>query len=291
MKNNPLIITCALTGAELSKKKTPHLPVTPDEIAAAAEAAVLKGASVIHLHVRDKNGNPSQDPEIFKHVTKKILEECDVIIQYSTGGAVGTPLKERIAPLRLKPEMASLSMGTMNFGDGIFENKESTIKKISEEMAKYKIIPELEIFDYGMLDTFQRLLEKGIIPPQFHINFVLGVPGGMSGDPKNLVTLCDRLLENQTFTVSGMGKYQLPLSIQSMVMGGHVRVGFEDNIYYRKGQLATSNAQFVERIVRIAKELDRPVATVDQARKMLKSNNYVKQQPQKPQKGKIVIKM
>ena len=251
MKNNPLIITCALTGAELSKKDTPHLPVTPEEIAAAAERAVLKGASVIHLHVRDTNGNPSQKPEIFQEVTQKILDECDVIIQYSTGGAVGTKVEDRIAPLRLKPEMASLSMGTMNFGKDIFENSESTIKKILAEIVKHKIIPELEIFDYGMLDTAKRFLEKEILPSQFHINFVLGVHGGMGGDPGNLVALCGKLNENQTFSVSGIGKYQLPLAIQSMILGGHVRVGFEDNIHYRKGELATSNAQLVERIVRI----------------------------------------
>ncbi len=269
MTNNPLIITCPVTGAELTKKDTPYLPVTPDEIAGSAKEAVEAGASIIHLHVRDEKGYPTQRTDVFKTVTKKILDQCDCILQYSTGGAVGTPVEERVAPLKLKPDMASLSMGTMNFGNDIFENTESIIKKISGEIKKKGIIPELEIFDFGMMDTVKRFLKKGVLPEKFHINFVMGVPGGMSGDIRHLVSLVSQLREEQTWTVSGIGRYQLPLAVHAISMGGHVRVGFEDNIFYQKGELATSNAQLVKRIVRISKELNRFPASVSQAKEML----------------------
>ena len=269
MTNNPLIITCPVTGAELSKDDTPHLPVTPVEIAQSAEEAVSAGASIIHLHVRDEQGNPTQREDIFKSVKKKILKRCDCILQYSTGGAVGTPIEKRMAPLKLKPDMASLSMGTMNFGDEIFENTTSTIRTIARELEKNGIMSELEIFDYGMMDTTRRFLSKGYLPEKFHINFVLGVPGGMAGNIENLISLKNRLNPLQTWTVTGVGKFQLPLAVHAIMMGGHVRIGFEDNIYFRQGELAKTNAQLIKRIVRIAKELDRPVATLPQTRQML----------------------
>jgi 3-keto-5-aminohexanoate cleavage enzyme len=266
---DPLIITCAAVGAELSKEDYPHLPTTPEEIAESARGAVEAGASIIHLHVRDEEGNPTQRVDVFAEVTEKIRERCDCIIQYSTGGAVGTPLEQRCAPLKLRPDMATLSMGTMNFGTDIFENSEMTIRAISEVIQENGIMPELEIFDYGMMDTVDRFLYKGFIPERFHVDFVLGVPGGMSGDIRDLVLLRERLSAGQTWTVAGAGRYQLPLSAHAMAMGGHVRVGIEDNIYYRKGELARSNAQVVQRVVRIAEELDRAVAGVQEAKHML----------------------
>jgi 3-keto-5-aminohexanoate cleavage enzyme len=165
--------------------------------------------------------------------------------------------------------MATLSMGTMNFGPDIFENTEDTIRTISKAIQKNGVIPELEIFDYGMMDTLDRFLKKGFIPKKFHVDFVLGVPGGMSGEIENLILLKNRLSPGQTWTVAGLGRFQLPLSGHAIAMGGHVRVGIEDNIYYRKGEFTKSNAQLVERVVRIAKELDRPIAAVKQTREML----------------------
>ena len=269
MTISPLIITCAIVGAELSKKDYPFLPMTPEELAEAARGAVEAGATIVHLHVRDEEGKPSQRIDIFKKVTKKIRQHCECIIQYSTGGAVGTPLDERCAPMKLKPDMATLSMGTMNFGPDIFENTENTIRTISRAIQENGVMPELEIFDCGMMDTVDRYLKKGFIPEKFHVDFVLGVPGGMSGEIKNLILLRDRLDPDQTWTVAGLGRFQLPLSAHAIAMGGHVRVGIEDNIYYRKGELAKSNAQLVERVVRIAEELERPVATVKQTREIL----------------------
>jgi 3-keto-5-aminohexanoate cleavage enzyme len=267
-----LIISCAVLGAELTKERYPNLPTTPKELAKSSIEAVKAGASIIHLHVRDQNGNPSQDKNIFEEVTKLIKNECECIIQYSTGGAVGTPVSDRCAPLSLKPDMATLSMGSLNFGDEIFENTESIIKDICSEIIKNKATPELEIFDYGMMDTVDRYIKKEILPQNFHVDFVLGVPGGMNGEARSLTMLVDRLRPNQNWTVAGIGRFQLPLTAQAIAMGGHVRVGLEDNIFFKKGELATSNSQFVKRVVRIAKELEREIATPNEARAILKLN-------------------
>ncbi len=269
LEETPLIITCAVMGAELSLEDYPYLPSTPDQLAKSAIDAVKAGASIIHLHVRDSSGLPSQDSNIFKEVTNKIFNECECIIQYSTGGAVGTPVNLRCSPLKLKPHMATLSMGTMNFGQGIFENSIDTITQISAEIQKYNIVPELEIFDFGMLETTYQLLKKNIIPSKFHIDFVLGVPGGLNGEIYNLIELTRRLPDSQTWSVAGVGKYQLPLSMTSIALGGHVRVGIEDNIYFTKGVLAKYNSEYVKRVVRLAHEANRPIASVDDAKKIL----------------------
>lgn len=269
LNNNPLIISCPVVGAELTREIYPPLPLTPDEIADAAAEAVKAGASIIHLHVRDEQGKPSQRVDIFEEVTRKIRAKCRCILQYSTGGAVGTGLEDRCAPLHLKPQMATLSMGTMNFGAEIYENTEHTIRTIAKTIADYNIMPELEIFDYGMLEAVERYVANGWIPAKFHLDFVLGVPGGMSGEIRNLVYLVDRLHPGWTWSVAGIGRYQLPLSVHGIAMGGHVRVGIEDNFYYRKGEPAVSNAQLVARVVRIAGELNRPVADADQAAEIL----------------------
>jgi 3-keto-5-aminohexanoate cleavage enzyme len=269
MHNDQLIITCALVGAEHTRESCPFLPLTPDEIAIAAEEAVAAWASVIHLHVRDENGRPSQQVEIFAEVSNKIRRRCDCILQYSTGGAVGTPLAERCAPLQLRPEMATLSMGTMNFGADIYENSEATIAAIAAAIKDKSIMAELEIFDLGMLESIVRFAATGILPQKYHIDFVLGVPGGMAATISNLVYCVDRLAIGQTWTVAALGRYQLPLATHAIAMGGHVRVGLEDNIYYRRGQPARSNAELVARMVRIAGELERPVARVETARQIL----------------------
>ena len=270
--NHPVIITCALTGAETTKEKQPHLPVTPQEQAIAAQEAVEAGASIIHLHVREDDGSPSQRLERFEEAIEAIRKRCPkVIIQISTGGAVGEKMERRSAPLTLRPEMASLNLGTMNFGDDIFVNLPRDIVALGQRMHQLGVVPELEIYEVGMLESAFRLAKQGILREPLHFQFVLGVPGGMSGDPRNLVHLVSLLPSSEIhWGVAGIGRYQLPLAVQALVMGGHVRVGFEDNIFYHKGELAQSNAQLVSRVARIARELGREVATAEQARKMLK---------------------
>ncbi|MCM2278818.1 MAG: 3-keto-5-aminohexanoate cleavage protein [Oligoflexia bacterium] len=270
----PLIITCAITGAETTREKQPHLPVTPREQAEAAAEAVAAGASVIHLHVREDDGRPSQRPERFEESIRAIRERAPgAIIQISTGGAIGESIENRARPLALKPEMASLNLGTMNFGDDVFFNHPRDIVGLASRMHQHGVMPELEVYEAGMLESAFRLAKQGILREPFHFQFVLGVPGGMSGEPRNLAHLVS-LLESRGggkahWGVAGVGRYQLPLAVQATIMGGHARVGFEDNIFYNKGELAQSNAQLVERVARIARELGREVATPEVARKLL----------------------
>lgn len=269
-----LIITAAITGAELNKEQCEVLPLTPEEQARAAQEAVAAGASVIHLHVRDPQGRPSQQVDHFKAAVEAIRQACrgnEPIIQFSTGGAVGESLSNRLAPLALKPEMASLNLGTINFGEDIFVNSFSDMRAFSKEFQRLGIVPEYEIYDAGHVDNLKKLIREGVLKAPFHCQFVLGVPGALSGDLSNLNFLVQSLPAQSTWAVAGIGKYELPLAIHSLLMGGHVRVGLEDNIYYSKGVLAKSNAQLVERIVRIAKEVGRPIASVQEAKKMMLS--------------------
>lgn len=268
--DKPLIIECPVVGAELTREMYPYLPLTPDEISSSAVEAVEAGASVIHLHVRDENGNPSQRLDIFEEVTEKIRNRCDCIIQYSTGGAAGTPIEERIAPLKLKPDMATLTMGTIDLGEyGVFENEDSTIETIANAIEANGVVPELEIFDCGMVDTAFRFLKRKKIPENFNVGFGFGLKGGMPADAQNIFLLAQKF-NNHIWVASGISKNHLPVSAHAIALGGHVRVGIEDNIYFRKGEYAKSNAQLVSRIVRISNELERPVANVDEARSMLK---------------------
>ena len=265
----PLIITCPVVGAELTKTDYPHLPATPSEIAEAAVEAAGAGASIIHLHVRDEMGNPSQEPDIFREVTGKIKERADVIVQYSTRGDTNATLEQRCAPLFLKPEMAALAMGSMNYGEDIFCNSPDTIDRVLECARSNGVMVELQIYDSAMLETALRYEREGLLPHPFHLNFVLGIRGGMEGCMENLAFLVSKMDEDREWTVSGIGKEQLPLAMHAIAMGGHARVGIEDNIFYAKDTFARSSAQLVERVASISREAGRPVAKTAQTREML----------------------
>ncbi len=264
-----LIITAALTGAEVSREQQAALPITPEEIGIAAAECAAEGASIVHVHARWPDGTPTQDKEVYHQIMNEVSQRCDVIVQISTGGAVGMSAHERLAPVALRPEMATLSMGSVNFGGDVFYNHPSDIDAFAREMQLQGVKPELEIFDSGMLATAKRWLAKGALASPAHFDLVMGVSGGMAGTPQALMYMLSELPPDATWTVAGMGAAQLPLTTMAIVLGGHVRVGFEDNIYYRKGELAVSNAQLVARVVRIANELGRPVATPQEARQIL----------------------
>lgn len=265
-----LIITVAPVGAEVTKKENPYLPITPDEIVEEVLRCYNAGASVIHLHARDEEGNPTQKKERYKEIIDKIKEKVpDIILQISTGGAIGMSFEERSEPLELNPEFASLTLGTVNFGEGVFYNPPDWIKKFALIMKERKIKPEIEIFEKGMIENAFKLIKEGLIDEPLHFDFVLGVPGGMNGDPKNLIFLIDSIPQNSTWMVAGIGKYEYPLGIIAITLGGNVRVGFEDNIYIKKGVLAKSNAEFVERIVKFSLEFGREIAKPNEARKIL----------------------
>lgn len=264
-----LIITAALTGAEVAKAAQPALPVTPREIGEAAAECVAAGAAIVHLHARLADGTPTQDAGVYAEIITEVQARCDAIIQVSTGGAVGMGAEERLAPVRLCPEMATLSMGSVNFGGDVFLNQPADMERFFTVMSEHGVKPELEIFDAGMLATVQRWIKRGMFAAPLHLDFVLGVPGGMPGTAEALMYLRSQSPRDATWSVAGIGAAQLPLATMAIALGGHVRIGFEDNIYFRKGELATSNAQFVERITAVGHLLDRPPASPDEARAML----------------------
>lgn len=264
-----LIITAALTGAEATREQQPNLPLTPEEIGLAAAECAAAGAAIVHVHARLADGTPTQDKEVYRQIIAEVKKRCNIIFQVSTGGAVGMRAQERLAPVTLRPEMATLSMGTVNFGGDVFMNHPADMEAFALEIQAQGVKAELEIFDTGMLTTAKRWLAKGLLASPAHFDLVLGVPGAMAGTPQALMYLLSELPQGATWTVAGIGAAQLPLATLAIVLGGHVRVGFEDNVYYRKGELATSNAQLVARITRIAHELERAVASPDEARAML----------------------
>lgn len=270
----PVMITAAMVGAEVSRAEQPNLPLTPQEIIAAAVECYEAGASIIHIHVRDAQGNATQDGQLFREVVEGIRARCDVITQVSTGGAVWMSAEERLQSIDCQPDMATLTTGTVNFGDGVFMNNRGLVEHFARRLRESGIVPEIEIFDVGMLDEAMRLYKMGLITDPLHFDFVMGVPGGLGADPAHLMHMVRSLPHASTWSVAGIGRHQLTLATIAMAMGGNARVGFEDNIYYRKGQLALSNAQLVARVARIAQELDRPVATPAQARDILQLGRY-----------------
>ena len=271
MSAHKVIITAAISGAEVTQEMNPAVPYTVDQYVREAKLARDAGAAIIHLHARFDDGTPTQDRERFKVIIDAIQATCpDVIIQPSTGGATGMTAEERLQPTELNPEMASLDCGTMNFGgDDIFVNTENMIIEFAARMNERGIKPELECFDKSHVDMALRLVRKGHIQPPLHFNFVLGVNGGATGTPRDLLFLKESLPEGATFTVTGIGRCQLDMNVMGMLLGGHVRVGFEDNLKYNRERNAVTNAEFVERIVRIAKELNLEIATPAEARLIL----------------------
>lgn len=272
--NSPLIITIAPTGSVPTKQQNPYLPTTPEEIGKTARLCREAGAAIIHIHARDTSGQPTLDPDIFAEIDAAIRAHCpDIIIQISTGGRAGTDPQQRTAAVqRLKPEMASLTTGSINFADRVYENSHATIELLARTMKQVGTKSEFEIFDTGMIETAKRVVQNGWADPPLHFNFVLGLPGGTQpATPKQLLHLVESLPPNSTWTVSGIGRHQLPMGVLGIVLGGHVRVGLEDNLYYTQGMLA-SNEMLVKRIVRIATELGREIATPEQARILLGLN-------------------
>lgn len=269
MKLPKLVITAACIGAEVMKEQNPAVPYTVDEIVDEIVGAREAGAAIAHVHGRRPDGTPTQDVAVYREILERVRARCDLICQVSTGGAVGMPPAERIQVLDAGPDMATLSMGTMNFGRDVFENPVPMIETFLAEMKARGVPPELEIFDAGMMATALAFFRKGLIEPPAHFELVLGVPGGMPAEIESIVYLKSRLPAGCTFSVAGMGPGQLPMAAAAILLGGHVRVGFEDNLYYRKGELAESNAQLVARVVRLAGELDVAVASPAEARELL----------------------
>ena len=266
-----LIISACICGAEVTKENNPAVPYTVEEVVREAKSAYDAGASLIHLHVRWDDGTPTQDKGRFQEMVDAIRKECpDVIIQPSTGGAVGMTDLERLQSTEITPtpEMATLDCGTCNFGgDEIFINTDNTIANFGDIMKERGIKPECEVFDKGMIDLALKAAKKGHIDYPIHFDFVLGVQ--MTATLRDLVFMATSVPADSTWTATGIGRTCWDIVAGTIALGGHVRVGFEDNVYMSKGVLAKSNGEMVERVVQMAKLMNREVATPDEARQIL----------------------
>lgn len=268
-----VIITAALTGSRTTKAHNPAIPYTPQEIADAAVACWRAGAAIVHIHVRDpQTGAPSMDVRLFREVVERIRARCDVLINLTTSGLhLQGPdvLEQRLAPVGLCPELCSLDIGSVNFRDRAFVNPPAWAETAARRMREYGVKPEMEIFDVGHLAQALDLVARGLVdePPYFQL--CMGVRWGVPATPENLCFLKGKLPPNAQWSVLGVGRAQWPMVAMGILLGGHVRVGFEDNVYLQEGVLAVSNAQMVEKAVRLARELGRDVASVDEARATL----------------------
>lgn len=266
-----LIITAAICGAEVTKEQNPAVPYTVEEIVREAKSAYDAGAAVVHIHVREDDGTPTQSKERFKVCMDAVKKVCpDVILIPSTGGAVGMTAEERLQPTELFPEMATLDCGTCNFGDEVFENTMPMMRAFGKRMIENNIKPEYECFEMGHLDTILRMAAKGEVPGDpMQFNFVLGVPGCTPATVENLVWLVKNIPAGSTWTSTGIGRSAFTLAAPTIVMGGNVRVGFEDNLNISRGVLAKSNGELVEKVVRLSRELGRDIASPAEARRIL----------------------
>jgi 3-keto-5-aminohexanoate cleavage enzyme len=268
------LITVAATGAESSKADVPALPVTIDELVSTAKECEALGASIIHVHIRDADARPTLDQGRLRATVAALRDATDLIVQLSTGGAITDPESDRLAVLHAGPEMASCTMGTVNFGDGVFANRWDFIVDLHTRMQDRGIVPEYEIFDLGQLATLRRLLGKHGLPSggHVHVDLVMGVPGGMPGTAAALVA-CEQAIRDlpagTTFSATGIGRSTIPVMLASLSTGGHLRVGMEDTLTYERGRPVESNMQLVARAVGFAHLAQRPPTTTSEARDLL----------------------
>lgn len=272
-----LIISAAITGGLGRKADNPNIPEQPEEQIEAILEVWKAGAAIVHIHARDAEGKSTQDPKIYERIKSSVRQRgCDIILNFTTGGGIGMTLEEKLRSLEASPEMASLNMGMMNYPlpNGDYYLAAHSPKEIiwyATEMKNKGIKPEIEVYNPVMMKEVRMLIEKGLIDKPYFIQFVMGMPAQntMEASIKNLAILVDELPHDSLFSVCAVGRHQLPMTTLSMLYGGMVRVGLEDNLYYAKGELAASNHQLVARTVRIATELQRPIATPSEAREIL----------------------
>ncbi|PAE31304.1 3-keto-5-aminohexanoate cleavage protein [Bacillus sp. 7884-1] len=265
-----LIITVATTGDFATKEHTPYLPTTPEEIAESIYESWKAGAAIAHIHVRDNEGKPTLDSDKYIEVVKRLKEmNCDIIINFTTAGGELRDVTKRFPIVELHPEVASYDAGSFNIGPNVFIHSAEMLEQLAEKMQENNVKPEIEVFDVGMIHNALRVAKKGLIKPPFFFQFVLGSQGGIPATPENLMFMKNAIPEGSIWSAIGASKDQLMINMMSIVLGGHVRVGMEDAVYYRKGELATTNAQFVKRIVELANIYGREVATPDEAREII----------------------
>jgi uncharacterized protein (DUF849 family) len=265
------LITVAPTGAESAKADVPNLPVTVEELVATAKDCQAVGAAVVHIHVRDADARPTLDLGYVREVVTAVREQTDLVVQLSSGGAVTDPFDARLAVLDAAPDAASLTLGTVNFGDDVFSNPWHLIVELHTQMQQRGIVPEYEVFDLGQLATLRRLLDRHGPPHggHVHVDLVMGVPGGMPGTLAALAACVPQLPPGATFAATGIGRTSLPVMLAALSAGGHLRVGMEDTLTYAPGEPVRDNAQLVARAAGLARIAQRPPLTSAQARDLL----------------------
>lgn len=250
----------------------PYIPITPEEIAQSAYEAWQAGASIVHIHVRDPETElGTQDLNLFRQVVEFLRSKTGLILSLTTSGIPGRnlPIDERLVPLQLKPDLASFDAGSINLGGSVFINTPDFLEEAARRMKETGVKPEIEVFDSGMLVTALRMRDQGKLDEPLHFQFVLGTPWGAPATPKSFLHLHDMIPASSTWSIIGIGRGYLPMAMMALIMGGHIRVGMEDNIYVSQGVLAKTNAELVERVVRICREYGREVATPTEARGIL----------------------
>jgi 3-keto-5-aminohexanoate cleavage enzyme len=264
-----LLITVAPCIPPYAAKDVPGLDLSPEGIAAEVVRAYDAGANVVHLHVWDERGQPTTDLAAFERTLRLIRARCGIVIEGSTGGVNELSAAQRSVSLNAEIEMASLNPGSVNYDSGVYVNAPQDIAYWVREMRRRQIKPDIAIFEAGMIANSVALVEAGWIEPPLLFSFVLGQQGALPATPKNLLFLSETIPPGSAWSVAGHGGHDLGMSVLAMCMGGHARAGFEDNPTYRRGELATSNAQLIERLVRIARDLGREIATPGEARALL----------------------
>ncbi len=267
-----VIVTAAVCGAVPTKADNTNLPTQPREIADAVIECYEAGAAVAHIHVRDDSDNPTMSIEKFTETVSLIRKsECPILLNLTTSGAPNVTDEDRMRPfVELKPELASFDAGTMNWlHSGVFMNEPRFLEKLGMKMQEVGVKPEIEIFDMGMLNTALYYLKKGILQAPLHFQICLGAPGGLTADVESLLYVVNHLPENCTWGTFGIGKGAMEITLAALALGGNIRTGFEDNVYFNRGELATSNAQFVKRVADLAKLANKKLATPDEARTIL----------------------
>ncbi len=266
------LITVAPTGAETAKSDVPNLPTTLDELVAQAKACEAAGAALVHVHIRDDEHKPTLDATRLRDTVQALREQTDLVVQLSTGGSVHDPLDTRLTVLDADPDSCSLTCGTTNFGDDVFLNPYPFMSRLYVQAQEREVVPEFELFDLGHVAALRRLIDQHGLPygGKVHVDFVTGVPGGMPGTTAALVAGVQLLPPEVTsWSATGIGRSHLPIAAAALSMGGHLRVGMEDNLMYAKGQPVRDNAQLVERAVELATLMQRPPLTTEQARSLL----------------------
>ncbi|RDD61536.1 3-keto-5-aminohexanoate cleavage protein [Ferruginivarius sediminum] len=272
MSTSPAIVTVAITGSQPQKADNPAVPITPEEQIESTHAAYEAGAALVHVHARTNDGRPSSDPALFGRFLGGVRRYCpEMIVQFSTGGR-GRGANERGSAIPLKPEMASLATGSVNFATSVYENDPALIDELAQAMIEYDVKPEVEVFDLAMLYNARRLADRGLLKEPAHVQFVLGIPGALPARRKVLEFLVDELGEvmpGATWTAAGIGRHQLTVNHWAAELGGHLRTGLEDNIRASKDRLADSNAELVCLAVDVLESYGRRPATAAEARKIL----------------------